>query len=127
MPHRGDMSKEGVQFLISLENAVLSKIIDRPDRPYALAPCLLVEGFGAAIRRHRHVVRPVRGHYPLRYLFFRYGICSGTPSRPARLGSLVMGWAGLLNLSRGGPVDRAEITGRASYGGIPAGTTRRTG
>jgi hypothetical protein len=31
-----------------------------------LTPCLLVEGFGAAIRRHRRIVRPIRGHYHLR-------------------------------------------------------------
>lgn len=75
------MDKEGIQFLVSVKDAVLSEIIGRLDGPYSLTPCLLVEGFGAAIRRHRPVVRPVRGHYHLRYPFFQYRICSGASGR----------------------------------------------
>lgn len=62
MTHRGDMSKEGVQFLISVENAILGEIVSRLDRAYALAPCLLVDRLSTAARGQRPVVSPVRRH-----------------------------------------------------------------
>ncbi len=61
MTHRGDMSEKGIQFLISVEDAILSKIIGRRYRPYAFPPRLLVDRDGTAIRRHCRV-SPVRGH-----------------------------------------------------------------
>jgi len=64
--HRGDMSEKGIQFLIGVENAILSKIISRRYRPYAFPPRLLVDRLDTAIRRHRRVVSSVRGHcHPL--------------------------------------------------------------
>lgn len=70
MTHRGDMSEEGVQFLISVEDAVVREVIGRPDRAYALAPSLLVDRLDAVIRRDRYLVRSVRGHYHLRLSVF---------------------------------------------------------
>ena len=35
MTHRGDMSEKGIQFLIGVEDAILSKIIGRRDHPEA--------------------------------------------------------------------------------------------
>jgi hypothetical protein len=62
MTHRGDMSEKGIQFLIGVEDAILSKIIGRRDYPYALPPRLLVDRLDAAVRRHCRMVSPVRGH-----------------------------------------------------------------
>jgi hypothetical protein len=39
MTHRGDVSEEGIQFLISVEDAVVHEVIGGLDRAYALAPC----------------------------------------------------------------------------------------
>jgi len=41
--HLGDMSKEGVQFLVGVEDAILSEIVGRPDGANALAPRLFIE------------------------------------------------------------------------------------
>ena len=60
--HRGDMSEKGIQFLVGVEDAVLSKIISRRYRPYALTPCLLVDRLEAVIRQLCRIVRSVRGH-----------------------------------------------------------------
>jgi hypothetical protein len=70
MTHRSDMSKEGVQFLISIEDAVVREVISRPDWAYALAPSLLVDRLDAVIRRDRYLVRSVCGHYHLRLSVF---------------------------------------------------------
>jgi hypothetical protein len=37
------MSEKGIQFLIGVEDAILSKIIGRREHPYALPPRLLVD------------------------------------------------------------------------------------
>ena len=66
MTYGGDMSKEVVQFLIRVEDAVVREIISRPDWVYALAPGLLVDRLDAVIRRNRHLVRLVRSHCDLR-------------------------------------------------------------
>jgi len=71
MTHRRDMSKERVKLLIGIEDAVLCKVIGRPNRAYALAPGLLVDRLGALIRWYRYVVRPVRRHCHLRYQSFQ--------------------------------------------------------
>jgi hypothetical protein len=64
--HRGDMSKKGIQFLIGVEDTILSKIIGRRYRPYAFPLRLFVDRLGTAIRRHCRVVSSVRGHcHPL--------------------------------------------------------------
>jgi hypothetical protein len=60
--HRGDMSEKGIQFLIGVEDAVLSEIIGRRYRPYALTPCLLVDRLDAVIRQPRGIVSSFRGH-----------------------------------------------------------------
>jgi hypothetical protein len=70
MTHRGDMSKKGVQFLISVEDAVVRKVVGRPDWAYALAPSLLINRLDAVIRWNRYLVRSVRGHYHLRLSVF---------------------------------------------------------
>jgi hypothetical protein len=61
--HRGDMSQKGVQFLVSIEDALVRQIIGRPDRAHTLAPCLVIDRLDAAIWRNRWVIRPVRGHH----------------------------------------------------------------
>ena len=66
MTHRGNMGKESVQFLVSVEDAIVREVISRPDRAYALAPGLLVDRFHAVTRRNRYLVRSVCGHYHLR-------------------------------------------------------------
>ena len=43
MTRLGDMSKEGVQFLVGVEDAILSEIVGRPDGANALAPRLFIE------------------------------------------------------------------------------------
>ena len=43
MTHLGDMSKEGVEFLVGVEDAVLSEVVGRPDGTNALAPRLFIE------------------------------------------------------------------------------------
>ena len=68
MTHRGDMSQEGVQFLVSIEDALLRQIIGSPDRAHTLAPCLIIDRLDAAVRRDCCVVRPVRGHHHPRSL-----------------------------------------------------------
>jgi hypothetical protein len=60
--HRSDMSEKGIQFLIGVEDAILSKIIGRCYRPYAFPPRLFVNRLGTAVRRHCRVVSSVRGH-----------------------------------------------------------------
>jgi hypothetical protein len=62
MTHRGDMGEKSVQFLIGVEDTVLSKIIGRRDRAYTLPPCLLVDRLYVAIWRHRRMVSSARGH-----------------------------------------------------------------
>jgi len=74
MTHRRDMSKEGVQLLVGVKDAVLHQVIGRPNGAYALAPRLFVDRFGAAIRWYRYVVRPVRRHCHLRYQSLQYRI-----------------------------------------------------
>jgi hypothetical protein len=41
--HLGDMSEEGVQFLVGVEDAILSEIVGRPDGANALALRLFIE------------------------------------------------------------------------------------
>jgi hypothetical protein len=60
--HRGDMSEKGIQFLVGVEDAVLSEIIGRRYRPYAPAPCLLVDRLDAVILQPRRIVSSIRGH-----------------------------------------------------------------
>jgi hypothetical protein len=60
--HRGDMGEKGIQFLIGIEDAILSKIIGRRYRPYPFPPRLLVDRLGTVIRRHCRVVSSVRTH-----------------------------------------------------------------
>ncbi len=55
MTHLGDMSKEGVQFLVSVEDAILSEIVGRPDSANALAPRQLVT------QQHQRVIFPSLG------------------------------------------------------------------
>ena len=43
MTHLGDMSKEGVEFLVGVENAILSEIVGGPDGANVLAPRLFIE------------------------------------------------------------------------------------
>ncbi len=62
MTHRGDMSEKGIQFLIGVEDAILSKIIGGRDSPNVLPPRLLVDRLDAMIPRHSRIVSPVRGH-----------------------------------------------------------------
>ena len=60
--HRSDMSEKGIQFLVGVEDAVLSEIIGRRYRPYALTPCLLIDRLDAVILQPRRIVSSVRGH-----------------------------------------------------------------
>ena len=39
----GDMSKEGVRFLVGVEDAILSEVVGRADGANALAPRLFIE------------------------------------------------------------------------------------
>ena len=91
MTHRGDMSEEGVQFLISVEDAVVRKVIGGPDWAYALASSLLVDRLDAVIRRNRYLVRSVCGHYHLRLSAFQY-----------RTLLTKTNWSGAFRLFRGG-------------------------
>ena len=43
MTHLGDMSKEGVQFLVGVEDAILSEIVGRPDGSNSLALRLFIK------------------------------------------------------------------------------------
>ncbi len=81
MTHRSYMSEEGIQLLVGVEDAILREVIGRLDWAYALAPCLLVDRLGAAIRRYRYIVHPVRGHCHLRYQSLQYRIPTGVPGR----------------------------------------------
>jgi hypothetical protein len=60
--HRGDMSEKGIQFLVGVKDAILSKIIGGRNNPYALPPRLLIDRLDAMILRHSRIVSPVRGH-----------------------------------------------------------------
>ena len=55
-PHR----EKGIQFLVGVEDAVLSEIIG--SRAHALPPRLLVDRLDAVIRQPCRVVRSVRSH-----------------------------------------------------------------
>ena len=77
--HRGNMSQEGVQLLVRVEDALLRQISGRTDRAHTLAPRLLINRLGTAIRRDCCVVRPVRGHHHPRWLGpFQYHTHTGT-------------------------------------------------
>ena len=43
MTRLGDMSKEGVRFLVGVEDAILSEVVGRADGANALAPRLFIE------------------------------------------------------------------------------------
>ena len=62
MTHRCDMSEKGIQFLVGVEDAVLSEIIGRRYRVHALPPRLLVDRLDAVIRQPCRIVRSVRSH-----------------------------------------------------------------
>jgi hypothetical protein len=41
--HLGDMSEEGVELLVGVEDAILSEVVGRPDGANALAPRLFIK------------------------------------------------------------------------------------